>query len=79
MVEELSLLSQNDVNPWFEAWKAGHAAAMIANLHLAGNPERTTVWGVEEAAWSERRDRAIQNARLPNRAEYSYCCNPIKL
>lgn len=65
MIEEAS----SEIGSQPEARRAGHAAAMIANLHLAGNAERTAVWEAEVAVWLERRGNAVQNARLPRQAE----------
>lgn len=45
------------------AWSAGHASAMMANLCLAGNPERTDVWQAEQEAWLRRQNEFI--AALP--------------
>jgi uncharacterized protein YbaP (TraB family) len=47
-----------------EAWRAGHASAMIANLHLAGSPERANVWEAEEAIWLQRRDEMVDRSIL---------------
>jgi|SRR3989344_269735 len=41
------------------ATKAGHANAMIANLHLAGTAAKAAIWESEMAVWQARRDKLI--------------------
>ncbi len=46
------------------ATKAGHASAMITNLHLAGTTTKTAIWESELAIWQARRDKLINEMPL---------------
>ncbi len=46
----------------------GHAAAMVANLSIAGNPDRAEVWEAERAAWHRRQSEALASVSLGRHA-----------
>ncbi len=59
MIRELAYPHNLQERALLAATKAGHASAMIANLHLGGTLERIPLWEEELAVWQSRREEII--------------------